>query len=63
MGYCPNPTQEMGAFTVEVRRESFWLRGTDVFPGDDGIELLLTDIPKIRAALDQVERHLKGARE
>lgn len=62
MGYCPEATRDMGNFCVEVRRESFWLRGVDVFTGDHGVELMLADIPKLRAALDQVERYLNGER-
>lgn len=59
MGMCLDPTPEMGDFSTEVRRESFWLRGVEVHSGDHGAEFMLADIPKIRAALDQVEEHLK----
>lgn len=69
MGMCLDPTPEMGEYLVEVRRESFYLQGTgkrhslilypDVDDKDTGVvEILLEDIPKIRAALDQVEKYL-----
>jgi hypothetical protein len=29
VGYCAEPTPEMGEYHVEVRRESFYLRGED----------------------------------
>ncbi len=50
MGFCVDPTPEMGEYSVEVRRESFYLRDDD-----QSIEILIEDIPKIREALDQVE--------
>jgi hypothetical protein len=72
MGYCAKPTTDMGEYSVEVRSESFILRGEDSYLGEkehglfvwavphDGrqgsVEILLADIPKIRAALDQAER-------
>lgn len=75
MGMCLDPTPEMGEYSVEVRRESFYLRGEDsthfdqrhaieLYPhyagGNQGtVEILIEDIPKIRAALDQVEQYLK----
>lgn len=75
MGFVAEPTPEMGEYSVEVRRESFYLRGEDAYgksradaprhgitvnptPGEHGqgtVEILIEDIPKIRAALDQVE--------
>jgi hypothetical protein len=61
MGYCAEPTAEMGPFHVEVRTESFYLSraGEQMWSGPHGptpsIELLLVDIPAIRAALDQAE--------
>lgn len=95
MGYVADPTEEMGEYSVEVRDESFYLRGEynvqeneaiacpgncDVIgshkhsggiryvnrrhaitvheTGDSRqgtVEILIEDIPKIRAALDQVE--------
>lgn len=72
MGACLESTPEMGEYEVEVRRESFYLRGEDsysglqrhaihLYPHECGqgtIELLIEDIPKIRAALDLVEKHL-----
>lgn len=74
MGMCLEPTPEMGEYTVEVRRESFCLRGEDtyegprrhaihLYPNDCGqgtAEILIEDIPKIRAALDQVEKYRRG---
>lgn len=73
MGCQLDPTPEMGEYSVEVRRESFYLQGDRTFDGEKRhavtcypdecgqgmIELLLEDIPKIRAALDQVEAYLK----
>lgn len=78
MGYIPQPTPAMGPYSVEVRRESFYLRGDsdadvdqrrqgtrhgiflypDPYPdGRQGtVEILLEDIPKVRAALDLVEQ-------
>jgi hypothetical protein len=61
MGFCPDSTPEMGEFTVETRRESFFIRGPmDAYESDGGqgaTEILYSDIPKIRAALDLVEKH------
>lgn len=31
MGYCITSTPEMGEYSVEARRESFYLRGEDVY--------------------------------
>lgn len=77
MGMCLDSTPEMGEYSVEVRRESFYLRGEDsygrpkrhaleLYPSsNDGshnqgtVEILIEDIPKIRACLDAVEQHLK----
>jgi hypothetical protein len=71
MGFCPDSTPEMGEYSVEVRRESFYLRGASTYNVrpqrhaihiyDDGqgqgtVEILTEDIPKIRAALDLVEK-------
>lgn len=74
MGFCPESTPEMGEYSVEVRRESFYLRGADsyngsvehaieLYPSSSGghlgtVEILIEDIPKIRAALDLVEANL-----
>ena len=76
MGICLDSTPEMGEYSVEVRRESFYLRGEDsydrerrhaieLYPSsEDGrhnqgsVEILIEDIPKIRAALDRVEQYL-----
>ena len=76
MGYCAQPTPEMGEYSVEVREESFYLRGEDsygvdavphgifVYPSHDSrqgtAEIPIEDIPKIRAALDQAERVASG---
>lgn len=72
MGFIPEPTLEMGEYTVEVRRESFYLRGAETKAGAERhaiwiypdlrferqgmVEILIEDIPKIRAALDLVEK-------
>lgn len=76
MGMCLESTPEMGEYSVEVRRESFYLRGADsydkrqrhaieLYPSSpDGrqgtVEILIEDIPKVRAALDAVEAHLQS---
>jgi hypothetical protein len=80
MGFCLEQTPEMGEYSVEVRRESFYLRGEDsyeqekrhaieLYPssqdgrhGQGTCEILIEDIPKIRACLDAVEKHLKDNR-
>ena len=72
MGYCAQPTPEMGPFEVEIRRESFklyvveegspsspWLY-PDMSMRQGSFEMLLEDIPALRAALDQVERIASG---
>jgi hypothetical protein len=75
MGLILESTPEMGEYSVEVRRESFYLRGADsydkpmrhaieLYPSPPGgrqgtVEILIEDIPKIRAALDEVERAVK----
>lgn len=72
MGMILDPTPEMGEYRVEVRRESFYLHGEGdgsrrhaiiVYPDqqDDAgtVEILLEDIPKIRACFDEIERYLK----
>lgn len=69
MGCIVESTPAMGEYHVEVRRESFYIQGIDrtgkhtifVYPDVDGngdgvAEILIADIPKIRAALDEVER-------
>lgn len=72
MGHCLESTPEMGEYSVEVRRESFYLVGADsydkpqrhaieMYPGPNNqgtVEILIEDIPKIRACLDAVEKHL-----
>lgn len=68
MGYCPTPKPEMGEFSTEIRRESFYIRGPmEAYAGDGPgigtVEINTADIPKIRAVLDQVERHQRGERE
>lgn len=74
MGVCLDPTPEMGEYRAEVRRESFYLFGEDasdrhtigLYPDSDGpsnsgtVEILIEDIPKIRAALDAVDKYVKG---
>jgi hypothetical protein len=77
MGMCLDATPEMGEYSVEVRRESFHLRGGKephtiyVYPNyhldvallEGSCELLIKDIPKIRAALDLVENYHKTKQE
>jgi hypothetical protein len=73
MGMILESTPEMGEYGVEVRRESFYLRaepGEDgrheiiVYPNSPDpvptgtAEILLEDIPKIRACLDEIEAYL-----
>jgi hypothetical protein len=78
VGMCLDSTPEMGEYSVEVRRESFYLRGEDcydreirhaieLYPSSKNgshsqgtVEILIEDIPKIRAALDLVERYLRS---
>jgi hypothetical protein len=55
MGLCLDPTPEMGEWTIEIRRESFWLRGPTE---DDYIEILKDELPKVKAALAQVDEYL-----
>lgn len=73
MGFCAEPVPEMGEYSVEVRSESFYLRGEDCYDAEHNgaeyprhiihtygkragtVEILIEDISKIRAALDQVE--------
>lgn len=71
MGVQLEQTEAMGEYHVEVRRESFYLQGIDrtgkhtitVYPsvdsrnGEGVAEILIADIPKIRAALDAVEQY------
>lgn len=69
MGMILESTSQMGEYSVEVRRESFYLRGDGrhvifVYPNreDDSfgtVEILTEDINKIRACLDEIERYLK----
>jgi hypothetical protein len=63
MGMILDPTPEMGDFSVEVRRESFYLNSQSghviAYGGGSQLEFDLVDIPAIRAALDQVEAYLK----
>lgn len=65
----------LGEYSVEIKRESFVLSGSDswgavsvphgifVYPNyqsrQGSVEIDLADIPKIRAALDEIERRLK----
>lgn len=74
MGYCAQPTPDMGDLSVEVRRESFVIHGDNgalpwVYPdpyAENGrrgsVEFPLGDIPKLRAILDQAERVAAGNR-
>lgn len=75
MGLCLESTCAMGEYEVEVRRESFYLRGArneddqarhaiNLYPdkpiGRQGtVEILIEDIPKIRAALSLVVRNTR----
>lgn len=73
MGMMLDPTPGMGEFHAEVRRESFYLQAITIgsakprvflYPNVDNdgsgvVEFELSDIPKIRAALDQVEAYVK----
>jgi len=73
MGMCLEKTPAMGEYNAEVRRESFYLHGEDsrrdrarhaifVYPngetGQGTAEILIEDIPKIRAVLDEIERYV-----
>lgn len=75
MGFLPEMPDEAGEYHVEVRRESFYMKGAYqefdardcprhaiiVYPSTDfpvssgNVEILIEDIPKIRACLDTVE--------
>ena len=46
------------SFSLVARRHGIWLYETEP-TGQGTAEILLEDIPKIRAALDQVEEYLK----
>jgi hypothetical protein len=73
MGLILDSTPEMGEYSVEVRRESFHLSGGKephticVYPNyhldvallEGTCEILIEDIPKIRAALDLVEKAVR----
>lgn len=60
MGFQLEPTPDMGNFVTEVGRESFYIYG-DIEP-ENCVEFFLTDIPKLRAALDQVEAYCRERR-
>lgn len=65
MGFCHEPTPEMGPLSVETRSESFYLSKHEFVNAvisvakydhtHASLELLYADIPFIRAALDQAE--------
>jgi hypothetical protein len=74
MGTILDQTPEMGEYSVEVRRESFYLRGEASHEGKGehaiyvyetnasgrgSVEIITADISKIRAALDAVERFVR----
>jgi predicted transport protein len=80
MGFTIDPTPQTGEYSVEIRDESFYLRGEHTFDaksaahverrhainvyengatGQGTIEILLEDLPKIRACLDLVEEALQ----
>jgi hypothetical protein len=77
VGYILDLPTEAGGYSVEVRRESFYLVGADDLDGEhaiyvypdpypDGhrgaVEIELRDIPKVRACLDAIEKYLKENR-
>ena len=64
MGTILDPTPEMCDFSTEVRSKSFYICGPmsvyeDGGSWDSTIEIDIADIPKVRAALDQVEKYLR----
>lgn len=61
MGMCLDPTPDMGKLSTEVRSKSAKIYGDGLFYAEDGVfEFDLVDLPKVRAALDQIEQHLKS---
>ena len=59
MGFCHEPTPDMGRFEVETRRESFYLHIQD--DSRPHPEFLYTDIPALRAALNQAAQDTEFA--
>ena len=59
MGFCHEPTPDMGRFEVETRRESFYLHIQDASRPHP--EFLYTDIPALRAALNQAAQDTEFA--
>lgn len=72
MGCILDSPKAVQPFHVEVRRESFYLYSYEpddaliLYPDNGGrhgtVEMSISDIPKIRAALDLVERYIKEHR-
>jgi hypothetical protein len=73
MGLILTQTDKMAPYSVEVRNESFYISAPDgphgifVYPNkasDQGTaEILIADIPRIRACLDEIEKHLRETGE
>jgi hypothetical protein len=60
MGMQLNPTSEMGEIQTEIRSKSAYIYSGGEFSAEDGvIDIDFPDIPKLRAALDQIESHVK----
>lgn len=63
MGMCLDPTPEMGELSTEVRSRSAKIYGDGLFSAEDGVfEFDLVDLPKVRAALDQIEQYVNRKR-
>jgi hypothetical protein len=61
MGFVHEPTQDMGPFHVETRRESFYLRkGSGSVVSDDGILVYLNRYPTVsEAGYDAIEKAVR----
>lgn len=61
MGMCLDATPEMGELQTEVRSRSAKIYSDPlIFSAEDGVfEFDLVDLPKVRAALDQIEQYTK----
>jgi len=76
LGLILETSPEMGEYRVEVRRESFHLHGEGgeddrhaiiVYPDSlnpeiGTVEILLEDVPKLRACLDAIDRYQRKER-
>lgn len=61
MGMCLVPTPDMGSLATEVRSRSVTIFGDGVLVTHDGVvEVDIKDLPKLRAALDQIEQYLQS---